>query len=590
MHRTTMTRGRRCRRAALPALLGALAAALLVAPAALAAAADFTGGTAVGDCPTYVPNDHTVNALRFSAAAGTLLDKNGVPVTTAGASYYLKLRISPTPAPAGSDNRGFIWNPATQSWVQERSGWAAFPVVTTGAGGAIEAADTWWYFKFGDVTKSGTYYLMLSLQPVDGGSGTTQNSSLKPAVTIVDMSGSLAAATAGYWAHDFTPTAFAGKRVEADVAGGSTVVALSRSVGSSPPTAPVPPDGTGGRNGDFRLGVPVGLSVDVKVQSVSWPAIGGSRSDVDIALGASDTTPPSAPGTLGVSAGGTSAALTWGAATDGTGVTAYTVYRWVDPENGAGYTAEPVAVHSATGAETSWTDTSLAQGTAYHYFVRASDAATNVGPRSNTVDVSPQVASAVTLQTSAAVVAWSRPAMLSGSLTGPAALAGKQVRIEASVAGGDWGQVATATTGADGSFSAAAIPEQATVYRAVFSGDAEHGAATSGEVTVTPKVRLGTPVAPSSMKKGKSYTVSGALTPQQPAGPSSVSIQCYLRVGRKWVLKKTFGATNADRGTATRYAAGVKLTVKGSWRLVAFSAETAAFAATTSGAKLVTVK
>ncbi len=79
------------------ALLGALLLlALAQAVPALGAAADYTGGPQAGDYPLYVANDHTVYALRFSAAAGTLLDSAGTAVTASGAQYYVKMRISPT--------------------------------------------------------------------------------------------------------------------------------------------------------------------------------------------------------------------------------------------------------------------------------------------------------------------------------------------------------------------------------------------------------------------------------------------------------------------------------------------------------------
>ena len=61
-----------------------------------------------------------------------------------------------------------------------------------------------------------------------------------------------------------------------------------------------------------------GKPFDVKLQSAIWPRVLSASpapaADVDIALGATDTTPPSAPGTLTVTSGDTTAALSWGAA------------------------------------------------------------------------------------------------------------------------------------------------------------------------------------------------------------------------------------------------------------------------------------
>ncbi|MFF8669617.1 cellulase family glycosylhydrolase [Streptomyces sp. NPDC015242] len=94
--------------------------------------------------------------------------------------------------------------------------------------------------------------------------------------------------------------------------------------------------------------------------------------------GAGDTTPPTAPGTPAASGvTSSSVTLTWGAATDATGVTGYDVVRIA-----AG--AETI-VTSTTG--TSATLTGLAPATAHTFAVYARDAAGNRSPRSGTVSV-----------------------------------------------------------------------------------------------------------------------------------------------------------------------------------------------------------
>src|SRR6266436_2005246 len=75
-----------------------------------------------------------------------------------------------------------------------------------------------------------------------------------------------------------------------------------------------------------------------------------------------DTTPPSMPTGLTVTAAGsTGANLSWNASTDNVGVTAYILLR-----NG---------VQVATPATTSLTDTGLSAATTYSYTVAARDAA-----------------------------------------------------------------------------------------------------------------------------------------------------------------------------------------------------------------------
>jgi chitodextrinase len=95
---------------------------------------------------------------------------------------------------------------------------------------------------------------------------------------------------------------------------------------------------------------------------------------------AQDTQPPSAPGTLAAAAAGaTEVDLSWGAATDASSLI-YDIERC----QGSGcsdFTALAVA------AATSYRDTSVTSNTTYVYRVRAVDAVGNIGPYSNTAEV-----------------------------------------------------------------------------------------------------------------------------------------------------------------------------------------------------------
>jgi PKD repeat protein len=89
-----------------------------------------------------------------------------------------------------------------------------------------------------------------------------------------------------------------------------------------------------------------------------------------------DTTAPTAPGSLAATANGSSSVnLTWAAATDNVGVTGYRVERC------QGTTCTNFA-QVATPAGTSHSDSGLVASTAYRYRVRATDAAGNLGPYS----------------------------------------------------------------------------------------------------------------------------------------------------------------------------------------------------------------
>jgi len=91
-----------------------------------------------------------------------------------------------------------------------------------------------------------------------------------------------------------------------------------------------------------------------------------------------DTTPPTAPSNLTATASGPSQInLTWTASTDNVGVTGYFVERC----QGAACTN---FTQVGTTAGTTYSDTGLAANTSYSYRVRATDAAANLSPYSNT--------------------------------------------------------------------------------------------------------------------------------------------------------------------------------------------------------------
>ncbi|MFB7511180.1 discoidin domain-containing protein, partial [Streptomyces broussonetiae] len=106
--------------------------------------------------------------------------------------------------------------------------------------------------------------------------------------------------------------------------------------------------------------------------NTGWPAAQVSGFQV-YGPSTTDTTPPTAPGTLSYTqpqAG--RIALSWGASTDNVGVTAYDVYR-----NGA-------LAGTVGGTTLTWTDNQPGTATV-SYYVKARDAAGNVSPAGNTV-------------------------------------------------------------------------------------------------------------------------------------------------------------------------------------------------------------
>ncbi len=96
-----------------------------------------------------------------------------------------------------------------------------------------------------------------------------------------------------------------------------------------------------------------------------------------------DTTPPTAPSGLTATTAGTGqVGLSWTASTDNVAVTGYLVERC----QGAGC-ASFAQVAAPAGTGTTFTDSGLAASTSYTYRVRATDAANNPGPYSNTATV-----------------------------------------------------------------------------------------------------------------------------------------------------------------------------------------------------------
>ncbi len=401
--------------------------------------------------------------------------------------------------------------------------------MTTGAGGAIAAGNTWWYFKFGDTTKpalsdSGTWYLLVSLKPVDGGDQTTQNNAAPPAVTIMDMTGALnpGTLTSAFRVHNGAATgATDARRIEATNSGGADVWALSRTENNQ-----VAQGYGSDATGDFELAVPVGAAFDAKIQNVIWPASAspastGLLADVDIALGAADTTPPAAPASLTAVAGDGQVALSLADRRRRQLLHGVQV-AGADPDQ----QHHELHVAAAGGRPpcrrrpTSRPAWSTARSTSSRSgpTTRRPTSARRRKPR-------PQHRSSTPISPSRPrprVVAWGRAATLSGALSDGAEpfTAGQQVRAEYSYDGTGWELLQLLSPA--GSFT----------YSVNVRADAQDACtgwcsrampstrdATSDTVAVAPKVKLGKPVAPSSVKKGQArFTAYGNLAPEGDRG------------------------------------------------------------------------
>ncbi len=582
-------------RIALLMMLLAVLAGALFAPAALADGT-YLGGPRVDEFPIYVANDHSVYFLRFGASVVA-----ETPSLLPSTQYYYKIRLSKTPDPVDAENRGFTWNGGSGRWVQEREDWTHFPTITTGSNGAFSPGDTWYGFKFGDTAKAGTYYLLVSLRQVGVADAPVLNNASPPAVTVIDPARKIVGATPAFWVHNGAPTAQAGgKRVDAIPAGGLAIWSLSRTEPNG-----VDDDGNGvvddedhgpvGNAGDFSLAVPVGKTFNVRVGAAIWPlgapGFTGAVADVDIAYGALDQTAPARVTGLTAVAGEGSVALAWGAAADADGVTQYRVYRWGDPvpvgESPysvlvAQYTSQPVLV--GTSAEPSFEDTTVTNGEDYYYHVRAADEATNIGPRSNTVAASPGLASTLTLDAAATIVPYKGTTTLTVHLADGlgAALAGHLVDVQKSLDGVSWTTFATVES--DGGTAATPALTRAMKFRAVWEGVGDYARSTSAVVTVKPKVYLGAPVAPLTIREDVAFVVYGTLKPRHsPGWNKAVKLYCYRKnADGVWVLKKTAWCKTVDYSSYSRYWVKLALPSPGTWKLRAFAPEDKQHAATWS--------
>jgi hypothetical protein len=251
-----------------------------------------------------------------------------------------------------------------------------------------------------------------------------------------------------------------------------------------------------------------------------------------------------------------------------------------------------------SGTATSCTDQGLTNGQLYSYAAFAYDTAFNYSTTGPTATATPNVVTRLTFAARPTSVSWGGAWTFSGTLTTAAGVPVTDVPVELqqSTDGGvSWTTVtppAPLTTAAgSGAVSGSGPPLlQTTRFRLVYAEDGQHLGCASASVTVATMVALGRPSAPSRVGMKKSFTATGSLAPRVTSG-LAVKVRCYQLVRRTWKLKKTVAAKLAPNGTAaSRYTAAVSLPSRGAWKLVAYAPATSKFAATTSGARKVTVR
>ncbi len=248
--------------------------------------------------------------------------------------------------------------------------------------------------------------------------------------------------------------------------------------------------------------------------------------------------PPSPPGNLTATAGNAQASLTWSASS---GATGYRVKR--SAINGGPYT------QIATPTATSYTDTSLANGTTYYYVVSAANSA-GEGADSGQVGATPQ----------APVVPPSPPGNLlatagnaQASLTWSASSGATSYKVKRSTtSGGPYTQIATPTAT---SYADTSLANGTTYYYVVSAANSAGEGTNSAQVNATPQ----TPVVPPSPPGNLTATAGNAqagLSWSASSGATSYKVKRSTTSGGPYTQIATPTATsytNTSLANGTTY-------------------------------------
>lgn len=204
-------------------------------------------------------------------------------------------------------------------------------------------------------------------------------------------------------------------------------------------------------------------------------------------------------------------------------------------------------------------------------------------------------ATSTSLKSSASTIGYNGGATLSACVrdVGGSYLPTATVRFER-LSGSTWVSMGDVVTDLNGSavMSVASLTSKQT-YRARVLADLvlANGASTSANVSVTPRVSVGNPIAPATMYTSKYYTTYGFLKPRHTSGTSPVRIYKYRLVSGTWKPYGYVTAKASNYSTYTKYSCSLRLAYAGRWRLRAYSVADAGHAATwSSGYDYVTVK
>lgn len=200
-------------------------------------------------------------------------------------------------------------------------------------------------------------------------------------------------------------------------------------------------------------------------------------------------------------------------------------------------------------------------------------------------------ATATSLSGASRTVNYAQATRLSGTVTaGGVGVPGLQVVLQASADSNSFRDTSVrATTGVGGTYSLSINPTVKTNYRVRTATASGYAGSVSTALQLSPRVELGTPVAPSKMWVAKAKSITGSLKPRHVSGAYAVRIYRWKRVSGAW---KPYGYINArarDAYGESTYYANVSFPSTGTWRIRAYHPADSKNAATWSGSRYATV-
>lgn len=147
----------------------------------------------------------------------------------------------------------------------------------------------------------------------------------------------------------------------------------------------------------------------------------------------------------------------------------------------------------------------------------------------------------------------------------------------------------SASAGSSGYFNLWDRPSSKADYMAKVLSASDLVGAVSHKVTVWPKPLVSKPSIKTTVRKKKSYTVTGTLKPRHPSGTKAVKLQAFRYESGTWKLKKYTWATVKNYSTYSKYTGKMSFPTAGRWRVTAYTPKDAGHASSWSGGREVTV-